>query len=398
MNLLFWFSLISTGYLIGSISPSYILGKILKKIDIREHGTKNAGTVNTYKLLGLRPAIITATFDLAKGLLSMYLAYLLGATPLLIHLTGLAAILGHVFPFYLHFKGGQGVATATAILIYYLILFYKNGWLQWDSILFLALCVFSFIYITKKGEIIGIVVLHILAIIILVFSPFKAQKIYIISIIAYILLINILNIIHQQLLPSYSDEMKREINWRLFLRPLAILLPINYMNTNKRDTLTLIGAIALFFLLLDLIRLFSKKINTFFFKKIKSLYKSKEYKKFSSITLFLFAIFLTVLLFDRAIAVLAISYLIFGDFLSKFFGLHFGRKKIFDKTLEGSLAHLNACLLSGYIFLHFIPIPIHIYLTGAFVASVTECLPLGVDDNFSVALLSASSMYVFHLF
>lgn len=398
MNLLFWFSIILMGYFIGSISPSYILGKILKKIDIRDHGTKNAGTYNTYKVLGFGPAIITGIFDMSKGLLVMYFAYLMEASPLIMHLAGFAAIFGHVFPFYLQFKGGQGVATATAILIYYLVLFYSNVWLPWESLLFLAFCVFSFVYIAKKGEIVGLVVLPILATIILVFSPFQLYQIFIISIIAYILFINIQNIRHQHLLRSSSDEMKKEINWRLYLRPLAVLLIINYMKTDKKDTLTLIGIIVLFFLLLDLMRLISKRINIFFFKNIKILYKSKEYKKFSSITIFLFAIFLTVLLFEQAIATMAVSYLIFGDFFSKFFGLHFGRRKIFEKSLEGSLAHLNACLLSGYIFLHFISLPIPIYLTGAFVASAAECLPMGVDDNFSVALLSASTMYVFHLF
>ena len=152
------------GYLTGSISPAYMLGKLLKKIDIREVGTKNAGTMNTYHILGLLPAVITAIFDLSKGLLVMYIAHLLGASPLIIHLAGMAAILGHVFPFYLNFRGGQGVAIATAMMIYYLVLFYTKGWLPWESLLLLAFCVFSFHRIGKKGEIIGSVILPCLGI------------------------------------------------------------------------------------------------------------------------------------------------------------------------------------------------------------------------------------------
>ncbi|MFQ6109389.1 MAG: glycerol-3-phosphate acyltransferase [Candidatus Aminicenantales bacterium] len=397
MDLLTWFSIVLMGYIIGSISPSYILGKVLKKIDIREHGTKNAGTLNTYKILGLGPAIITALFDLSKGLLAMWVAHTLGASLLHVHLVGFAAIFGHVFPFYLRFRGGQGVATATAILIYYLGIFYARAWLPWDSLLLLAFCVLSFVFIAKKGEIVGVVVLPVLTVFILVFSPSHLYQILIISIIAYILFINIQNIRHFHLLKS-SEKMKKEINWRLYLRPLAVILLINYLKTDKKDTLVLIGVITLLFLFLDLIRLTSKKINVFFFKTIKSLYKSKEYKKFSSITLFLFAIFLTILLFEQAIAVLAVSFLIFGDFFSKFFGLHYGQRKIFEKSLEGSLAHFTACLLSGYVFLQFVPFSIPIFMTGALVASVAEFLPMGVDDNFSVALLSAATMSVFHLF
>lgn len=398
MSILHWSLALLTGYLLGSISPAYFLGRILKKIDIRENGTKNAGTMNVYHCLGLGPAAITAIFDVSKGLLAMFLAWLLGVPPLLVYLTGFASILGHAFPFYLRFRGGQGVATATAILIYYLALFYQRQWLPWQSLLLLVFCVFSFTHISKKGEIVSAVVLPIISILVLVFSPSQKYQLFILSIIAYILLIDILNIRRFRLLSLPLDKMKMEINWRLYLRPLAVLLIINYLRTDKKQALTLIGSVALFFLALDLIRLFSKKINVFFFKKVKELYKTKEYKKFSSITLFLFASFLSVLLFDKSIAVLAVSYLIFGDFFSKFFGIHFGRTKIFEKTLEGSLAHFNACLISGYIFLHFVSVPIPAYLTGVFVASVSEVLPLGVNDNFSVALLSASSMYVFLLF
>jgi len=398
MEIMSWVICIIGGYILGSISPSYILGKVLMKIDIREHGTGNAGTLNTYKVLGVGPAVITALFDLSKGLLAMFIAHSSGASPLCVHLAGFAAILGHTFPFYLKFKGGQGVATATAILIYYLALFYGSGGLPLETLIPLAIAVISFFYISKKEEIVGVVILPLLAVFVFVFAPFQVYHFFILTIIAYILFINILNVYRSQFLKSSSEKIKKEINWRLYLRPFAVLFIIYYLNTGKKEALTLIGSVVLFFLLLDLIRLFSKRINRFFFKTIKEFYKSKEYKKFSSITLFLLASFLTILLFRKNIAVLAVSYLIFGDFFSKFFGLHFGRTKIFEKSLEGSLAHFNACLISGYVLLHFLSLPLHIYLTGVLVATASEVLPLGINDNFSVPLLSASSMYVFHLF
>jgi len=393
-----WAISLLIGYLLGSISPSFILGKLLKNIDIREHGTKNAGTVNTYKTLGLIPALITALFDISKGLLAMYLVHVLGAPLLCVNLAGLAAIIGHVFPFYLKFRGGQGVAIATAMLVYYLTIFYRNQWLPYKTLIFLVIAVFSFAYIAKKGELVGISILPLLGIFIVVFSPFQIYQVFILVIISYILFINILNIHHEKLIKPKTDKEKKELNWRLYLRPLAAVLIINYMKTDKRETLVLIGSIVIFFLVLDLIRLFSNKINVFFFKHVKDLYKTKEYKKFSSITLFLFATFLTILLFEKNIATLAVSFLIFGDFFSKFYGILFGRKKIFEKTFEGSLAHFNACLISGYIMLQFVSLPLHVYLTGALIATTSEVLPLGVDDNFSVALLSASTMFVFHLF
>jgi len=68
------------GYIFGSVNPAFILGKILKKIDIRKYGTKNAGTTNAKKVLGLGPAVITAVFDLSKGILSIEIAKLLGVS------------------------------------------------------------------------------------------------------------------------------------------------------------------------------------------------------------------------------------------------------------------------------------------------------------------------------
>jgi glycerol-3-phosphate acyltransferase PlsY len=386
------------GYLLGSISPSYILGKLLRHIDIREQGDGNAGTVNTYKLLGLWPAVITAVFDLSKGLLAMFLCRLAGGPPVLAFLAAFGAVLGHVFPFYLRFRGGQGVATATAILIYELAVIYSRGWLPPSSFLILAVSVISFSYISRKGEVVASVVLPLLAVFAVVFRVPSPHLYFLLGISAYILLINILNIREQKFLKMTSFKEKGVVGWRLYLRPLAFVLIIYYLCAGKKDVLTLVGSITLFFLLLDLIRLFFRRVNVFFFQKIKQVYREKEYRTFSSITLFLFAYFLTILLFDKPIAVLATSFLTFGDFFSKIFGILFGRTRIFEKTLEGSLAHLSACLVAGYLLLGYVGIPVATYLAGALMASVAEVLPLGVDDNFSVSLFSASIMYVLHLF
>lgn len=391
--------LLFLGYAVGSISPAYFLGKLIYNIDIREKGTGNAGTVNTFKVLGLAPAIGTALFDLAKGLLVMHLAYQLGASPLVIHLTGCAAIAGHVFPFYLNFRGGQGVATATAILLYYLGLFLSRGWLPWESLLYLGAAVISLSYITRKGELVGSTILPLLGISILILSPTNEYKFYLLSVIIYITFIDLLNINQHHLLPRPREKRKQqEINWRLFLRPAALVLVIHYYHSTRPTSLVLVGSITLFFLILDISRLFIKNVNIFFFNQIRELYKSKEYNTFSSITLFLLGIFLSFLFFEKDIALLAVTYLIFGDFFSKFFGIHFGRTKIFDKTLEGSLAHLTACFLAAWLVAHYLEFSMPVALLGALVATLVELLPLRVNDNFSVPLLSAAVMTVFRVF
>ncbi len=60
------------GYLFGSLNPAYFLGRLLKGIDIRKHGTGNAGTTNVKKVLGVGPAVMTGLFDLSKGVLVFF--------------------------------------------------------------------------------------------------------------------------------------------------------------------------------------------------------------------------------------------------------------------------------------------------------------------------------------
>lgn len=386
------------GYLLGSISPSYLLGRALKGIDIRQHGDHNAGTVNTYQVLGLWPAVITATFDLLKGLLAMYLCWLAGGSAVAVHLAGLAAIAGHVFPFYLRFRGGQGVAIATAMMIYYLVTFYLKAWLPPDSLILMAFGVISFSYITRKGEFVGLVILPLVGLMAAIFLPSRQPLFFLLSLVVYILAINCLNLSRQKPLSWQLFREKDIIGWRLFLRPLAFILVIFYIFTDRPVALTAIGAITLFFLLPDLVRLISARVNIFFFQKIKNFYRSSEKNKFSSITIFLFALFLTILIFEKNIAILAASFLTFGDFFSKIFGVAFGRHRIFNKTLEGSLAHFYACLIVGYVLSHYLAVLLPVYLSGAAAASLFELLPLGVDDNFSVSLLSASVMSLFKVF
>ena len=97
------------GYLIGTINPSYIIAKLCG-FDIREKGSKNAGASNALILFGKITGIGCALFDIAKATLIVWLCETL--FPELAYsfaVTGVACILGHVFPFYMKFKGGKGL-------------------------------------------------------------------------------------------------------------------------------------------------------------------------------------------------------------------------------------------------------------------------------------------------
>ncbi|MFT8871124.1 MAG: glycerol-3-phosphate 1-O-acyltransferase PlsY [Sporolactobacillus sp.] len=102
-------------YLIGAISFSYILTKKMKKIDIRQVGSGNAGATNTQRVLGTGPALIVLALDVCKGIACLLIARLLVLPDWAVALAGLAAIAGHDFPIYYRFKGGKGVATTIGV-------------------------------------------------------------------------------------------------------------------------------------------------------------------------------------------------------------------------------------------------------------------------------------------
>jgi len=111
-------------YLAGSIPSAVWAGKLFHGIDVREHGSGNAGATNTVRVLGWKTGIPVLLFDLFKGWLAAMLPRFLDAAPessetlmVLQIACGLAAILGHVFPVFAGFRGGKGVATTFGVLL-----------------------------------------------------------------------------------------------------------------------------------------------------------------------------------------------------------------------------------------------------------------------------------------
>ncbi len=105
------------GYLLGSISPSYIISR-LKGFDIRTRGSNNAGASNAMITMGWSIAAIVAIVDIAKTLASVYIAgALFPQSPYAAIVSGVACILGHIFPFYMKFKGGKGLAPYLGLIL-----------------------------------------------------------------------------------------------------------------------------------------------------------------------------------------------------------------------------------------------------------------------------------------
>ena len=110
------FIVIGAAYLIGSIPTGLLLGKAYG-IDVRREGSGNIGATNLYRTVGRKVGIITLIGDCLKGLLPVLLVKASSLPPEFAAWVGLAAFCGHVFPVFLKFKGGKGVATALGVFL-----------------------------------------------------------------------------------------------------------------------------------------------------------------------------------------------------------------------------------------------------------------------------------------
>ena len=103
-------------YLLGSIPSGFIIGA-LSGIDVRNTGSGNIGATNVARVLGKGLGLLTLIADTAKGFVPVFVAQRLGMSDLGVALVGIAAFLGHLYPVFLNFQGGKGVATAFGALL-----------------------------------------------------------------------------------------------------------------------------------------------------------------------------------------------------------------------------------------------------------------------------------------
>jgi len=116
MTYLYIFLLMLLSYFLGSIPSGLIIGKVFKNVDIRQYGSKNTGATNAIRVLGFKYGIWAFVFDSLKGALVILLVFIINDPSLYLvsdyeinisSLYGAAAVLGHVFPIYINFKGGK---------------------------------------------------------------------------------------------------------------------------------------------------------------------------------------------------------------------------------------------------------------------------------------------------
>lgn len=173
-------------YLIGSIPSAVWIGKSFYGMDVREHGSGNAGATNVFRVLGKGPGTIVLLMDICKGYLALQLAFVSGdylpSSQQYVNfklILGIAALAGHIFPVFAGFRGGKGVAIMLGILIglspvaalictgVFLLVFLLFGYVSLGSLT--SALAYPFVMMLVLGETIPSVNIFAMAVCVLVF-------------------------------------------------------------------------------------------------------------------------------------------------------------------------------------------------------------------------------------
>ena len=325
------------GYVLGSLSPGYFFGRVVKNIDIRKLDNKNTGAANTYRLVGPVYGVIAGVFDALKALIPYFIAVKglpivnLGAlNPDIAILVGLAAVAGHIWPFYLKFRGGRGAASLSGLAI--IALYYTHSW-------------YALTFVT--GAIIyGMIFNQV---------PFEAPI-------------------------------------RKMLKIGGLIFPLGIFWFDKPIIINVATWLLVAFLIFDIVRLLAPHLNLKYLS-LNLLAKSKERKFFSGYTLFLVGIIVVLKFFSPEIAIFTVSAFIISDILAPA-----GKEALLpiplikEKTIGGAIAIFVAASLVGMFIdsLTSLSLSIKTVVSGAAIMAFLDQFSFIVDDNLLVPIGTAA--------
>ncbi len=381
----------AVGFLLGGLPPAYILSRLIGGIDIRSVGTRNAGARNVYHQVGPAAGAATAVFDLGKGIAALLVAErLFGVGGLWLFVPAWAPVLGHIFPPYLGFRGGRGMATAVGLYLFLCARAVAAGAFPWPSlaaVLGAALLVFL---ATRNGDTTALAAFLFLSVQTLLELGLSPPGLLMGSLALFCLALSVRNVlVHRVFVLEETIEMRW---WRVIARPFALLfIPIDLL-AGRTVLLFLLGALALVFSITDLVRILTRV-------ELRRLFKSKESRRFSSMTSFLVAIFIMFLVFPDNVPYQGLAFITVGDMFSKLIGLRFGRLTLLrDRTLQGSLGFAAGSFMAGWVLRSLFPIPVYMTLAGPVFATNVELFSMDLDDNFTVGIISSGFLFALRYF
>lgn len=177
----------------------------------------------------------------------------------------------------------------------------------------------------------------------------------------------------------------------LFIPVVALFLPGMVL-------LISLGVVTLVFLAFELLRFRASGINRWFFLHFRQLLRETEVSRLTGTSYMLIASLVAFLVFQRDIAVLALSFLSVGDALATIAGKQIGKRKLLGRTLEGDLACFISCVAIGSVFYCVgLSVPLLTILAGAVAATIVEAIPLPINDNLTMPLFAGVVMTVMQI-
>lgn len=183
--------------------------------------------------------------------------------------------------------------------------------------------------------------------------------------------------------------------YRKIIHVFNLAIPFTYLFffESRFQILRILVPLTVFAIAIEYLRVHSVIIKKIFDKFLISMLRLHEKDgKYTGATWVFIGSTLTVAIFPKEIAVISLIYMCIGDTMASLVGRKFGKIKFYDKTIEGSLAGLISCLLSGYLVQ--LSLPFVVVFSGAFAAMFIELLPISIDDNISVPLFAGTIMVI----
>jgi len=190
------------------------------------------------------------------------------------------------------------------------------------------------------------------------------------------------------------SNMKSKLWRRLWHLAGGSVFPVLAFFVPKEALLTILGAVTGVFVIWEIARLKNRRVNKWMSSHLRVMLKEEEQLRPTGTTYLLLASLAAFLLFEKYVAITSLLFLSIGDLVAAVIGEEYGRQVLFkNKTLEGSLACLVSCLLIGMLMVGISPtMGLAVADIGAVSAAVVELLPIPIDDNLTIPLLSGAMM------
>ena len=190
-----------------------------------------------------------------------------------------------------------------------------------------------------------------------------------------------------------GDGMQSKLWRRLWHLVGGSFFPILALFIPKGILLIILGTMTGIFVAWEIVRFASPSVNRWMMLHLGVILKKEEGFRLTGSTYLLVSSLAVFLLFEKYIAITSLLFLSIGDLMAAVIGEKFGKRIVFNKSLEGSLACLASCLLIGALMTRTIStITASIAIVGAIMATVAELLPIPIDDNLTIPLFSAGIM------